>query len=709
MLQKKFRCSKELPKCSACKPWPSACTYSRDKPATKPDTSKQQEVPGSSSSARRDDGVWIHDRLENVEKRMQVLTNCVGQLVERLNAQTSTSRQQAADKADDTQTPVETRESTPKLALGKSNTFTFLEDKSINTATVGSSSLHQLAANELQYLSNSLTTAVEDRTQPTNDFYVPSRSEGYQMIGRFLGNASLGDAFFLTPSEELLIQIVFGPDTVSRKAWVVYVNYMILTMLADHEGTKAQMYRGNMKLALNDSSIFLEPHEVNLQALTVLAIHGEDYASPNMSWMLVGHACRQVEALGLYASSKTDLETYNRRLSLFWLLFAVDKSCALAFGRPCFLASEAYSHIPLPDLGYLTRIQPHIHSTDTNKMAGRSMFGAYLFLASLELAKVIGNVLESQKRGHGTATEELRERLEAWHIQTYKVLKDILEGERPLSSQNQIREMELGISTIKFEYLHTLMALLMSHPPSKSIRLGAAREAIAILPSMVSNWTSVYNGMIWHLLYFPFTAYFVIFENLVQNHAQLSAVTTQQDFDLLFTTASYYTSMRDQMQILAPLCVRLENIATVFLRLAQMHVGYPNSLHTGGPLVQQSARASSSQNKSALNKGSAMSMQEAQVELRDEMGIDLEQYLQWNPTDVFSSQDSRQEDIPARTLDQELPHIDSGDQLNKEPRGTKRPFDVMFDWFAWDVYYGENKEWPKQGSDVYSLVPEAML
>ncbi|KNB17274.1 hypothetical protein FOXG_21897 [Fusarium oxysporum f. sp. lycopersici 4287] len=26
--QKKFRCSKEFPKCSACKPWPGPCNYS---------------------------------------------------------------------------------------------------------------------------------------------------------------------------------------------------------------------------------------------------------------------------------------------------------------------------------------------------------------------------------------------------------------------------------------------------------------------------------------------------------------------------------------------------------------------------------------------------------------------------------------------------------------------------------------------------------
>ncbi|KAF5608236.1 fungal specific transcription factor factor domain protein [Fusarium subglutinans] len=278
---------------------------------------------------------------------------------------------------------------------------------------------------------------------------------------------------------------MFRPETVSKKAWVVYINYMIVTMLAHNEVVRAQKYRDNMKVALNDSRIFLEPHQVNLQALIMLAVHGEDYASPNQSWMLVGHACRQAEALRLHAPSERDYETRQRKLSLFWLLFAVDKSCALAFGRPCSLPSARYSYVPLPDLRYLTRFQPHADSPDAERRAQKSVFGGHMFLARIELAQMIGVSLDGS---HIPETEDgLRERLEEWYARTDKVLSDTIQNERYFSSPNELREMELGISTIKFEYLYVSMVFLKSHSPSANSRLETAREAISLLPSMIFN------------------------------------------------------------------------------------------------------------------------------------------------------------------------------------------------------------------------------
>ncbi|KAF9769701.1 hypothetical protein IL306_012844 [Fusarium sp. DS 682] len=301
---------------------------------------------------------------------------------------------------------------------------------------------------------------------------------------------------------------------------------------------------------------------------------------------------------------------------------------------------------------------------------------------------MIGTVLDSSKQEQvAGADEELREHLGEWHTRTNKLLRNILESERPSSSPNQLREMILGISTIKVEYLHALMALLKSHPPSKSLRLEAAREAISLLPSMVSNWTSVYNSMIWHLLYFPFIPYFVVFENLVHGHALLSAVTIQQDLDLLSTTASYYSSMRSQLQLLAPLSARLENIARVFLRLAQFHVERPDTLNTQGLPVQESVSQLSVRNLKAndsTNNGPANSAHQMQIDLGDEIGIDWEQYLQWLPPDTFHARDS--------LLDPSIPDQNTVESVGLELHGVKRPFDVMFDWFAWDVYYGDTKE-----------------
>ncbi|KAH7172889.1 hypothetical protein DER46DRAFT_634412 [Fusarium sp. MPI-SDFR-AT-0072] len=615
--QKKFRCSKEFPKCSACKPWPGPCNYSRDKPALKVRVNEQATRPSLGLADQRSiEG--LDERLRKVEEAVQALTNAVTRAVDAMN-HTSTNCHRGSENGRE---PHEARDPPSNLS--------------------------------------------------------------------FMENASLGDAFFITPSEDLLIQTIFRPDSVSRKAWVVYINYMILTMLRDNENAKAQKFRNNMKLGLNDSRIFLEPHEVNLQALIMLAIHGEDYASPNLSWMLVGHACRQAEALGLHITSTEDYVTTQRRLSLFWLLFAVDKSCALAFGRPCFLRSVIYHHIPLPDLEYLTRFKPRGDSAHADERSEKSLFGGHMFLARIKLAKMIWNILDSHRPGHILETQQsLREHLGEWYTRTNKILNDTLDNERTLSSPNELREMALGISTIKFEYLHVLMLLLKPHSPSANLRLETAREAISLLPSMISNWTSIYNSMIWHLLYYPFIPYFIIFENLVHKHALLSKVTIEQDLELLSTTVSYYSSMTRQMQMLAPLCARLENIVTIFLRLAKLHTDCSDPLCSTQPLAPEPLQTFSSQSQKTSISTNGTSTGSLQMELGGEVDVDLEHYLQWLPPDVIPSQDTQSTDISNGDSNQSVSGAEGVEPLQTEPRGTKRPFDVMFDWFAWDVYYGE--------------------
>ncbi|KAF5241051.1 hypothetical protein FANTH_9268 [Fusarium anthophilum] len=611
--QKKFRCSKELPKCSACQPWPGPCNYSRDKPALK------SSVNEKATRAPLDLTNWqsierLNERLQKVEEAVQALTPTVAEGVEAVNHGLLTNYQQVVEKECESQ---DRKDSHPSLSVGDVNSFSFLKDTSITNTIIGSSPLHQHAAKEFQYLSDSLTTAgVASKSYGNTDFFIPSKGEGYQMIGRFLESARLGETFFITPSESLLIQTIFSPETVSKKAWVVYINYMIVTMLAHNETVRAQKYRDNMKLALNDSRIFLEPHEVNLQALIMLAIHGEDFASPNQSWMLVGHACRQAEALRLF--------------------------------------------------------QPHVDSPDAERRAQKSVFGGHMFLARIELAQIIGVSLDGS---HIPETEDgLRERLEEWYAQTDKVLSDTLQNERSFSSPNELREMELGISTIKFEYLHVSMVLLKSHSPSTNLRLETARQAISLLPPMISNWTSIYNSMVWHLLYYPFIPYLIIFENLVHKHARLSNITIQQDFELLSITVSYYATMRDQMQMLAPLCKRLENIAAVFFRLAKQYV---DNLHTFAPTQQLSAKIS------------VQSSEDIQMELGGEIGIDLEHYIQWLPPSMIPPQGSRTSVTPDGDPVHGPSRSASSESVQREYRGTKRSFDVMFDWFAWDVYYGE--------------------
>ena len=209
----------------------------------------------------------------------------------------------------------------------------------------------------------------------------------------------MGEPFVVLPSDDVLRQVVFEPRKVREKAWVVYINYLLLsTVTADvDKKAEAERFRHNTQLALNNSSIYLQPSVANIQALVLLAAHGEDYAAPNVSWMLLSHACRQAEVLSLHTPGHGNAEAYQQRLCRFWLLFVLDKSCSLTFGRPPFLSTAIYDSVPVPDYKYLLKFQPHRHGTfDSQQTSTRvSKFGAHLLIRSFELARLMGRVSDA--------------------------------------------------------------------------------------------------------------------------------------------------------------------------------------------------------------------------------------------------------------------------------------------------------------------------
>lgn len=215
-------------------------------------------------------------------------------------------------------------------------------------------------------------------------------------------------------------------------AWVVFFNYTMLASVSTEptQVDNMRLFRRNTHLALNNSRIFLEPSEVNVQALMLLAVHGEDFASPNLSWMLAGHACRQAQALGLHLVTSSDYDVQQRRLCLFWTLFSIDKSCSLAFGRPSFLPTTLYRNVPHPDSRHLLKFQPHdTHFFNGKHKSNSTMFGAHVFSQNIELAKLTGMVLDSLAHSEPSSIKNsLRSELDAWYLQTNQVCFIMMRG-----------------------------------------------------------------------------------------------------------------------------------------------------------------------------------------------------------------------------------------------------------------------------------------
>lgn len=294
--------------------------------------------------------------------------------------------------------------------------------------------------------------------------------------------------------------------------------------------------------------------------------------------------------------------------------------------------------------------------------------------------------------------------------------------------------MYLGLNSLRFQYLHIVVILLKGDESSGHLRLEAAREALFLLPSVVSNWSSVYNGVIWyvqlphhlasqvsqsrqsshrtdtiplptkrHLLYYPFISFFVVFENLVHNHHRQSSIAIDRDLKLLSTTVSYFESMRAQMRLLATLCSRLERVAAVFLQLAKNQISQqtPCSKNDGigNPSSVEHPFCGTSTVFTRLGDGNGvtdthMGKEDSINKNQSEAGsvfwddAEFENFLSWLPADTFATGpftgrgQTEAAPLDATTSAADVPSLEGS-------RGRKRPLDATFDWFSWDAFYSD--------------------
>ncbi|KAL7918398.1 fungal-specific transcription factor domain-containing protein [Trichoderma austrokoningii] len=663
--QKKIKCSREFPKCAACRPWPGECVYHRQNPIAQPDKKCVVNEPAklaASTSLQYSKGV--DQRLSRVEKALETLSETLNTSLNK-NAADTPSTSTKSHEATPSYRPSAEAVNIPELTLDDSHSFAYLGEASRHLESIKSNSFdeqlaeHQAASTALLDLSKSLTTI--NLQPPYNDtatfefingYSIPSKPIGYRLISYFLQNVQLAEVLFITPSEETLLSAIFNPAAVSQRAWIVYINFILLSLL-QHDASQADIVENlkkNTNLALNDFRIFLEPSEINIQALMLLGCHGEEYASPNLSWMLVGHACRQAQAVGLHNMKGGTYEQRQRRLTLFWSLFSVDKSCSLAFGRPMLLPTTIYDNVPLPDFQYLLNYHPH------RKENGplTSTYGAHYFIQEMQLAKLTGAVLEFLANPTNmTIYQDLIGQLQSWDAATNELLLKAIDTESASSTANQLQELMIGVRAMRFQYLHILILLLRKDKNNKELRIQAARDATTLLPGLVSNSTHVYNGLVWQLLYYPFTPFFTIFGHVI-NHP--SSPTANQDLELLNQTAAYFNSMK-QLGSLSEASSKLERTALVFYNLAR----FITSKEHGDLEVQEDTPA---QDMDILPKE-----------------VDFELY-----TDAFMAYVSDQDSTAQSSFD----NIDIESILGCLESGNssrKRSFESTLDWFSWDSHY----------------------
>ncbi|KAL6882298.1 hypothetical protein HDV57DRAFT_509468 [Trichoderma longibrachiatum] len=588
--QKKIKCSRELPKCAACRPWPGDCVYHRLSPTSQPAQTTPVSQPRPPSILPKNTNN-VDQRLSRVEKALDTLSDAINASLNTSAANRGVSEASSISAESDPKVPTflsREGEDAPELTLDDSHSFSYLDD--------------------------------------------------------------------------LILTILFNPSAVPQKAWIVYVNFILLTLLQPDpsQADVVESLKKNTEKALNDFRIFLEPSDINIQALMLLGCHGEQYASPNLSWLLVGHACRQAQALGLHRTGRGLYIQQQRQLALFWSLFSVDKSCSLAFGRPMLLPTAIYENVPLPDFQYLLGYHPHLNQpVPTQSNSHTSVFGAHFFIQGMHLAKLTSAVLNLLSSPEMTTDRAaLAAKLQSLDSTTNELLLRILNAESPTSTPLQIQEMTIGVRAMRFQYLHILILLLRKDHHSKHRRVEAARDAIMLLPELVSNSSHVYNGLVWQLLYYPFTPFFTLFGHIMDHP---SAPTTQQDLDLLTTTVTYFKSMK-QFGSLPAVSSKLERTALVFCNLASFVTSgeHNNEIFQD----QQSTATATSPEDSAMAGRSSEPMLSVVA----------------SPNHDYSVQSG----FDNTDIENLLGCLDSG---VPPTRKRKRSFEDTMDWFSWDTYY----------------------
>jgi hypothetical protein len=127
-------------------------------------------------------------RLQRLENTVQQLANSVDRVLQVIRP--VSSGKGTRKRSSSTQDPISRNTiSDSSLYIGPSNSFSFLTEASANIDSIAQPVGHdtrQSAHSELQYLSNSLTTArvEQKKKEDSNTFFIPSSATGYRLISR---------------------------------------------------------------------------------------------------------------------------------------------------------------------------------------------------------------------------------------------------------------------------------------------------------------------------------------------------------------------------------------------------------------------------------------------------------------------------------------------------------------------------------------------
>jgi len=318
---------------------------------------------------------------------------------------------------------------------------------------------------------------------------------------------------------------------------------------------------------------------------------------------------------------------------------------------------------------------------------------------------------------------DLRKELDLWLENIQQSAPAYLNSRKDQSEQDEI---QLGINVLIFQYHHLMVFLTRADNNSKKTCLDSARAAISLLDKLVSNSEQVFNGIVWQLLYQPFTPYFVLFANIISNPTSPNCF---KDLQLLRQVVLYFLQMHNNH----PSARKLERIAETFTRLAEAYVrqsmeqqqaatsGGPYPIASGNRAERASAAhidgvstpQTGSSNPGTSSAGIAFDSASEFSSMPSFTASDYSFPTEFDFNDPssdpmtllnFFSNSNGAEGVPAASCTADEPMIEPAlkelpqnspeltdwpsDNLMRELRniGQNPALDCTFDWFSWDQY-----------------------
>ncbi|KAM5357194.1 hypothetical protein ACJZ2D_016518 [Fusarium nematophilum] len=393
----------------------------------------------------------------------------------------------------------------------------------------------------------------------------------YLPLGRHLSKLTLERMEY-----ELIENIVHGQR---RLEYIICVNfwaYLVLTslesedpstLMAQHLGGSRDRYFNNAQCALKRMSILTTPTLSMLQALLCGVMFFLDVGDFEKCWILNAAACQAFVAIGGQhlvdqASDPASTQAKEVRASLF-NCFVFDKAFSINMDRPC---SMPEMEIDIPTLA----------------LSGKDEAVYDICVVLLELGKAMDALMKERRmRREGDGAAGKMKRLQA-----------ILE------SLDSVKE--------KVDQL----------------RLASARRALTALKSMQDNtWAhftqsrAFASSLTWTTLLFPFSAFFLVFSNVVIT-GDLGDLRLLKDvgdgFSVVATGSPTISKIEDFCKRLVNLCFeaitkpRQSNIAASAPSLASQPISDRSSaVPSPRRLVQNASRVRDMGNTSARQPTSA--------------------------------------------------------------------------------------------------------